>query len=342
MTTGGLGPGDPAGDRSRRQANAASFLPPVVLLAGKEVADPAAEPGDANDRHRGALAEVVQPEWQRRWAVEESVGRWQRSFRADQPAFRSTILYCEMKFNQALELCRELGPGSPSTFLTLAASECLQLLLSTLAEPALPLARVLCAEVYRSIYSDYDAITAAPRDVATVAGRPAGLVRPPTVAHAPFFDELRRAQALLAKAEARCAHFDALADRETAALLRRSRQLDELMEGLGEFAAAPLLAAALQQPPSAAAAPAESAAAAAPAAMDEGEAGDATSASAELRGLLSALLSELRAGNEEVGAAIALFLARPVEQSLEAIALLVSARGCPGRALAAQLLSLPR
>ncbi|KAG8464391.1 hypothetical protein KFE25_003454 [Diacronema lutheri] len=303
----------PASDRSRRQANAAGFLPPVVLLAGKEVSDPAAEPGsDAVDRTRGAvLAEVVPREWQRRWAVEDAAGRWQRGLRAEQPAFRSTVLYCEMKFNQALELCRELGPGSPSHFVTLAACECLQLLLTTLAEPAWPLARVLCAELYRSIYSDYDLLTTAPRNAgagahgappAAIGGaRATELVRAPTVAHVPFFDELRRVHALLAKAEAGVRHFDGMAESETAALFRRSRQLTELTDKLVRIAdAAPSRALlAGEQVPHA---PGASAADDAP---------------SELRARLSTLLAELTSANDELGSAISLFLARPATAIVE-------------------------
>ncbi|KAJ1636595.1 hypothetical protein T492DRAFT_375245 [Pavlovales sp. CCMP2436] len=116
--------GDPAADATRRHANTASFVPKMVLLS-TVAADPAAEPG--------SLAELVPHDWQRRWAVEEAASRWQAGFRADQPQFRSTVLYCEVKFNQALEICRELGPGLPSGLLTLAACECLQVCRARLA-----------------------------------------------------------------------------------------------------------------------------------------------------------------------------------------------------------------
>ena len=90
-----------------------------------------------------SVAQIVPTDWQHGWALEQAALSWQSAFREGAHGFRSPLVYCELAFNQALELSRTLGAGSPSPLLTLCSCECLQLLLGSLAERAHPLARVL-------------------------------------------------------------------------------------------------------------------------------------------------------------------------------------------------------
>jgi hypothetical protein len=257
----------------------------LVVLTGRAV-EKSPRASDERPGKPGELtvAQFVPADWQHGWAFEQAAVTWQESFRAGAHGFRSPVVYCELAFNQALELSRTLGAGSPSPLLTLCSCECLQLLLGSLAERAHPLARVLVTEIYRSIYADYEA----PTDGSLRSEE--GLARALSPRNVTFFDELRRERALHAKAATALRHHDALREREVAAVLRRAAALADAgreLDGLVEASARAV------------------------------RGGDGpTDAAQPLLDAVGGLVERLRASEAELADALEFFLSAPVEAQL--------------------------